>query len=164
MSSRKASPSWSVRPDTSTCDVAATTRACACASIAALPSMVRTAIIWLCEARDVIDPSSVVHGFHGWPLGLILLLSCFALVGVRRLRAATDSHKRGAVISNRDHRFRRRRRAHRHSAKRALQLADLTIPPHDETKHFKIVGTTGTVSQRRSARFLRARCGVAIGP
>jgi type IV secretory pathway TraG/TraD family ATPase VirD4 len=106
--------------------------------------MVRTAIISWCEARDVIDPTSVVHGFHGWPLGLILLLSCFALVGARRLRAATDSHKRGAVISNRGQLTRRRRRAHRRSAKRALQLADLTIPPHDETKHFKIVGTTGT--------------------
>src|SRR5580704_11387369 len=99
---------------------------------------------------------------HGWlppwvPLAssdridgalLVLLLFGLTVVAVACARlsphsAARERHRRGARIV-------RRRRWSRismmlngmHDGR--LQLAGIAIPPADEAKHFKIIGTTGT--------------------
>ena len=60
-----------------------------------------------------------------------------ALGAVSRLlgRRAAETHKRGAVLL--DEIRPRRTRA-------GITLAGLAVPPLDETKHFKMIGTTGT--------------------
>src|SRR5579872_2162950 len=89
--------------------------ACVYASIARRPPTAQAATIWSCEGHEV------------W-----------------RLRGSGDSHKRGTLIEGGLARSRRGRPAHRHSAVPAIHLAGRAIPAHDETKHFKIIGTTGT--------------------
>ncbi|HEX9138425.1 MAG TPA: hypothetical protein VF848_01450, partial [Steroidobacteraceae bacterium] len=72
-------------------------------------------------------------------------LVLFSLVGycAARLLAArergVDSHHRGAII--RDGRY-LQAEALRHGA--PLCLAGVAVSPADETKHFKLIGTTGT--------------------
>jgi type IV secretory pathway TraG/TraD family ATPase VirD4 len=71
-------------------------------------------------------------------LTLVVVL-CARLSGSHR----GDSHKRGVLIV-RDSAVRRlaaRRKQSRHGW---LTVAGVAIPPGDETKHFKLIGTTGT--------------------
>ncbi len=77
----------------------------------------------------------------------LLLAAAFALVGAAcsfALRARVpDRHKRGALIHNGT--SRRRRRSPLEAAPAGgLTLANITLAHGDETKHFKIIGTTGT--------------------
>src|SRR5215469_5820048 len=72
-------------------------------------------------------------------LGLATALGCFAL---RRGRA--DTHRRGAVIRPGRAAQRRAQRQRRRCADPQLTLAGVAIAVRDETKHFKLIGTTGT--------------------
>ena len=78
---------------------------------------------------------------------LLLLFGLVLIVGGRLLASratAAESHRRGTQVV--PHR-RAPRRALRLTARRAanaLKLAGVTIDPLDETKHFKMIGTTGT--------------------
>jgi type IV secretory pathway TraG/TraD family ATPase VirD4 len=68
--------------------------------------------------------------------------SCVRL-RARRRRRDSNVHRRGALVA--DGRSMQRRTARRNRASpECLTLAGIAIPPADETKHFKLIGTTGT--------------------
>ena len=78
-------------------------------------------------------------------LGLATLMVFGYLGGIAAARNRSDlTHKRGTRIEDgRQHR--RRNRRYRSSGQgRALTLAGIPVPITDETKHFKMLGTTGT--------------------
>jgi type IV secretory pathway TraG/TraD family ATPase VirD4 len=71
------------------------------------------------------------------------LLGTIALLTLLRLRGArSETHRRGARVLD----VRRSRRAARHRSLRgaSLELAGVPIAPSEETRHFKLIGTTGT--------------------
>ena len=74
--------------------------------------------------------------------GLVTLILFGYLAGLAAARNRSDrTHKRGTRIED-GTRLRQRRR--RKGQASTLTLAGIPIPPLDETKHFKMVGTTGT--------------------
>jgi type IV secretory pathway TraG/TraD family ATPase VirD4 len=64
------------------------------------------------------------------------------ILGVVRAfrRPSTEIHKRGVLVRTMGLKV----RAHRHTAVGSLTLAGIPISLHDESKHFKLIGTTGT--------------------
>jgi type IV secretory pathway TraG/TraD family ATPase VirD4 len=75
-------------------------------------------------------------------LTLGLALSMRLITGGAR-RSARESHKRGVLIA--DGAPMQRRSARRKKSKsELLTLAGVAIPPGDESKHFKLIGSTGT--------------------
>jgi hypothetical protein len=84
-------------------------------------------------------------------MNLVVLTAVFTLsvaLGVRLFtrgvhHSSRDSHKRGVLIADgapmQRHSARRKR-----SRSELLTLAGVAIPPGDEAKHFKLIGTTGT--------------------
>jgi type IV secretory pathway TraG/TraD family ATPase VirD4 len=71
----------------------------------------------------------------------IAVVACAKLI-VRGMRAgARETHKRGVLIEDG---ARRRRRVGRKLATAELLLAGVAVPSGDESKHFKVIGTTGT--------------------
>jgi len=67
-----------------------------------------------------------------------------------------DGHKRGArVLDGRRVQRKARRRSHRYCPAQ-LMLAGVEISPRDETKHFKLIGTTGTGKSTAIAGLLAA--------
>jgi type IV secretory pathway TraG/TraD family ATPase VirD4 len=87
------------------------------------------------------------------PGGLVvnaaITLICFPLAGyaggryLMRLPGCGDRHKRGAQIEDGSRQQRETERLKRQSTG-VLTLAGIAVPPEDETKHFKLMGTTGT--------------------
>ena len=82
-------------------------------------------------------------------IGLVTLMLFGYLGGLAACRAKSDlTHKRGTRIEDGTRLQRKRRRRGRGGQgprkDRALTLASIPIPAMDETKHFKMVGTTGT--------------------
>jgi len=72
--------------------------------------------------------------------GLMLALIVYS----RAVRSGPqEAHKRGAVLFDGEPRWRLRARFGR-STSDALTLAGAVVPIFDETKHFKMIGTTGT--------------------
>jgi hypothetical protein len=100
-----------------------------------------------------------VHGGNAVPAAAGLML---ALAGCARLlrRKSRDVYKRGVLLA--DGR-RLQRWGARTSKSRAgvLTLAGIAIAAADETKHFKLIGTT---SQRQFASFSARPSPAAIGP
>lgn len=81
----------------------------------------------------------------GTPILFMVVALTLAVAFISRLarKPARDSHKRGVMlIEGRGVASRRRRQAGRDSGE--LKLAGVGVPFLDETKHFKMVGTTGT--------------------
>lgn len=87
-----------------------------------------------------------------WPrvapgVATALALAVAGALGLQRAwraRASADRHRRGAVVVGSPRRFtqiRQRRYPKSHSQ---LIFAGTPVPPMDETKHFKLIGTTGT--------------------
>jgi type IV secretory pathway TraG/TraD family ATPase VirD4 len=72
-------------------------------------------------------------------LGLLVVAGCLA-----RRPARTDAHRRGACVVDGKHAQRRARRQQRALANPALTLAGVAITPREETRHFKLIGITGT--------------------
>jgi type IV secretory pathway TraG/TraD family ATPase VirD4 len=78
-----------------------------------------------------------------------IVLICFPLAGymggryLTRFSIGGDQHKRGAQLEDG---MRQQRDTERLKRQRAgvLTLAGVAVPPDDETKHFKLIGTTGT--------------------
>ncbi len=71
-----------------------------------------------------------------------LLLACAGGLVIRSGR--TEMHKRGALIVDGREAQRQAMRAGRRSGTAMLTIAGVGIPAPDETKHFKLIGTTGT--------------------
>lgn len=72
-----------------------------------------------------------------------LLLVCVGAVAMMR-SGRTEMHKRGTLIVDGRVAQRQARRAGRRSGAAVLTIAGVAIPARDETKHFKLIGTTGT--------------------
>jgi type IV secretory pathway TraG/TraD family ATPase VirD4 len=72
-------------------------------------------------------------------LGVVTAAACVAL-----RRRPADVHRRGALIAAGRDAQRRARRQRSRGAVPPLTLAGVAIAPRDETKHFKLIGTTGT--------------------
>jgi type IV secretory pathway TraG/TraD family ATPase VirD4 len=72
-------------------------------------------------------------------LGMIVAAGCLVL-----RRAGTERHRRGTLIRDGRDAQRRARRRQRRYQPPLLTLAGVPIPARDETKHFKLIGTTGT--------------------
>jgi type IV secretory pathway TraG/TraD family ATPase VirD4 len=81
----------------------------------------------------------------------LLALAVLALWKTVRLRQR-ESHQRGVLIVDRPARRGLRRRF---SGCGALTLASVPIPAGDETKHFKLIGTTGTGKSTAIRELLR---------
>lgn len=80
---------------------------------------------------------------HAFELaGLTTLMVFGYLGGLAAARRRSDlTHKRGTRIEDGTRLQQRRGRGGQGSP---LTLAGIPVPPHDETKHFKMIGTTGT--------------------
>jgi hypothetical protein len=75
--------------------------------------------------------------------GLATLMLFGYLGGLAAARRREDlTHKRGTRIEDGTRLQRKRRRRRRGTE--SLTLAGIAIPPLDENKHFKMIGTTGT--------------------
>lgn len=77
----------------------------------------------------------------GVAAGLLLLLVVVLLV---RRSASHDTHKRGTRVVEGRRVRRRALRVGKAWGESSLMLAGVRIAPLDETKHFKLIGTTGT--------------------
>jgi type IV secretory pathway TraG/TraD family ATPase VirD4 len=98
-----------------------------------------------------------------WLLGPGRLLFGFAVTsgvgyfagrGFARVRAEASDHRRGALIECGTSRDRAPARAgHTHAA--GVSLAGFPMVPEDETKHFKLIGTTGTGKSTAIRELLR---------
>jgi type IV secretory pathway TraG/TraD family ATPase VirD4 len=83
-------------------------------------------------------------------LAIITTAVCVAL-----RRSSAEPHRRGALITAGRDAQRRARRQRRRAAVPALTLAGVAIAPRDETKHFKLIGTTGTGKSTAIAGLMR---------
>jgi type IV secretory pathway TraG/TraD family ATPase VirD4 len=83
-------------------------------------------------------------------LGMVTAAACVAL-----RRRQSEAHRRGALITTGRKAQRRARRQRRGAAVPPLTLAGVAIAPRDETKHFKLIGTTGTGKSTAIAGLLR---------
>ncbi len=70
------------------------------------------------------------------------LLTAAACLALRRVRA--DAHRRGACVVDGRRAQRRTQRLLKRYAEAPIRLAGVAIGLLDETKHFKLIGTTGT--------------------
>jgi type IV secretory pathway TraG/TraD family ATPase VirD4 len=75
---------------------------------------------------------------------LPLAVGLLAVTGLQHVRGICrgDTHRRGTRIVNRNERRWSWLSSPKHASQ--LTLAGIPIPPLDETKHFKLIGTTGT--------------------
>lgn len=91
----------------------------------------------------------------GAPLAAMLVMAMFA-AGFARRPATGDTHKRGAHVLDGRPAQRKARRHSRRYGHAQLLLAGVEIAPRDETKHFKLIGTTGTGKSTAMAGLLAA--------
>jgi type IV secretory pathway TraG/TraD family ATPase VirD4 len=84
-------------------------------------------------------------------LGMLVVAVCLALRSGPR-----DVHRRGTRIVDGRRAQRRARAAARRYAEPPLTLAGVAVPRHDEAKHFKLIGTTGTGKSTAIAGLLAA--------
>jgi len=83
-----------------------------------------------------------VHNPNSVEVAALLILFIFACAKLAS-RARPETHKRGVLIAN-GRRLQRRCARDMKSSSGLLSLAGISIPAADETKHFKLIGTTGT--------------------
>jgi type IV secretory pathway TraG/TraD family ATPase VirD4 len=101
--------------------------------------------------------TSVGEWTSGWgavlvALGLLILFAIFFLVWKPGSR---DVHKRGAKIFEGRRARRKALRLGNTSGDSCLTLGGVPIAPKDETKHFKLIGTTGTGKSTAIRELLR---------
>ncbi len=73
---------------------------------------------------------------------MVAMLTAAGSLALRGRRA--DAHRRGARVMDGRRAQRRAHRLQKRYAEAPLMLAGVAIPLRDETKHFKLIGTTGT--------------------
>jgi hypothetical protein len=81
-------------------------------------------------------PSVIAYGASG-----LLTLFFGYIVGTMPPRQSTR-HYRGTVVDSDPHALAARQTRREYEG--SLTVARIPVPPHDETKHFKFIGTTGT--------------------
>jgi type IV secretory pathway TraG/TraD family ATPase VirD4 len=90
-----------------------------------------------------MDPLAV----SGWIVRAPLLVAALAMIVVACLRALRparpDAYRRGALVVDGKRAQRSARSRQRGYAHAPLTLAGVAVAPRDETKHFKLIGTTG---------------------
>src|SRR6185437_5461830 len=93
---------------------------------------------------ETVDWPAAVAWTHRGNAVLVTALVALAAAMIARWarRRPRDVHRRGVVLA--DGRRIQRRSARRQSHGGFLTLAGVAIPAADETKHFKLIGTTGT--------------------
>jgi type IV secretory pathway TraG/TraD family ATPase VirD4 len=94
-----------------------------------------------------VSSSWLGFGHAGWAqvalaTGLGAMLGYSGGVGVTESAEHEKSHQRGSVVVERAARSRDRGRQNTRDS--AITLAGMPVPATDETKHFKLIGTTGT--------------------
>jgi len=89
--------------------------------------------------------SQIIEGLQSGNAVLLAAALSVAAGGCARIlrRRVSDTHKRGVVLAD-GASMQRRSARRRKAASDLLTLAGIAIPPADETKHFKLIGTTGT--------------------
>lgn len=80
---------------------------------------------------------------HSWQAAVLLVSALALVVRLALPMAALEKHKRGARILEGRHR-RRVVRRRRRLGPAAVRLAGVPIAATEETRHFKLIGTTGT--------------------
>ncbi len=103
----------------------------------------------------VLLPGVAIPALAGtwWPVALAAAMAAWALLFAGRRRR--DSHRRGARIRDGASVRRRTRRRQRRDPS-LVSLAGIGIPMRDETKHFKVIGTTGTGKSTAILELVRA--------
>jgi type IV secretory pathway TraG/TraD family ATPase VirD4 len=96
------------------------------------------------EIESVDWPALLVWAHSGSAVLIAAALTLF-LLGCSRLmkRKSGETHKRGVLLADGRATQRRSARMHRSRAE-LLTVAEVAVAPADETKHFKLIGTTGT--------------------
>jgi type IV secretory pathway TraG/TraD family ATPase VirD4 len=96
------------------------------------------AVLILAAVRRLLVPAG--HAANPWMLGFVsagILVGTGYLAGTLRARQARSAVARGTRLAFADDSS--------HPAKRnEVTFAGVPVPPLDETKHFKLIGTTGT--------------------
>src|SRR5258708_26365819 len=98
-----------------------------------------------------------------YPVVLTAALTLGVVLGARVMmrsvrRQGREVHKRGVLIAD-GARLQRRSARRKKSLPELVTLAGIAIPPSDESKHFKLIGTTGT----GKTTAIRELLGSAIG-
>jgi type IV secretory pathway TraG/TraD family ATPase VirD4 len=107
---------------------------------------------WLTTVRaEVVDWTS---GWKAVAVAMSVLL-LFVVVLLLRMTASRDVHKRGAKILVGRRARRRALQLNKASGGAALTLGGVRIAALDETKHFKLIGTTGTGKSTAIRELLR---------
>ncbi|HEY0340188.1 MAG TPA: type IV secretion system DNA-binding domain-containing protein, partial [Steroidobacteraceae bacterium] len=107
---------------------------------------------WLTAVR-----AGLLEWANGWKsivlaLGVLTLVIAAFLLWRPRSR---DIHKRGAKILDGRRARLKALRMYRDSGESSLTLGGVRIAPLDETKHFKLIGTTGTGKSTAIRELLR---------
>lgn len=81
----------------------------------------------------------------GWWFGIIAPAVALAWAFLRYAPGGPsgDAHKRGAVVTDAQAALAQTERLKERHGEQLLTLAGIWVPPADETKHFKLIGTTG---------------------
>jgi hypothetical protein len=113
------------------------------APLMAVPVMLLVALLVATTQTSLLRMSTSLPTPKAIELAGVMSLLVFGYIaGIVAARRAPDVNvKRGTVILDGTDVQRRSRRARRRGA---LTIAGVAIPPLDETKHFKLIGTTGT--------------------
>src|SRR5277367_2298421 len=96
-------------------------------------------------ATELMSWSYIVEGLQHRNALLLAVAVALAAGGCSRVlrRKASETHKRGVRLSD-GASLQRRATRRAKSAPESLTMAGIAIPAADETKHFKLIGTTGT--------------------
>jgi type IV secretory pathway TraG/TraD family ATPase VirD4 len=92
-----------------------------------------------------MDGSSIIGWIQSGNAVLVAAALMMGLVLCSRLmrRRSQDTYKRGVLLTD-GRKYQRRHARHLISQTERLSLAGIAVPAADETKHFKLIGTTGT--------------------
>jgi type IV secretory pathway TraG/TraD family ATPase VirD4 len=108
---------------------------------------------WLTTVR--MNTTEWTTGWEGVVVALSLLVLATTIFLIRR-PAARDIHKRGAKILEGRRARRRVLQLRKTSIESGLTLGGVRIAAIDETKHFKLIGTTGTGKSTAIRELLRS--------
>jgi hypothetical protein len=107
-----------------------------------------------------MDWSTIIEPAQGGNAVLMSAALTITLLGSWLLarRKSKDTHKRGAMLVD-GRRMQRRGTYWKKSRDGVVTLAGVAIAPRDETKHFKLIGTTGTGKSTAIRELLSAAIG-----